>query len=85
MSEQSYFAACIARRDDGTPVGDGIVECADAEAAVVAAERMWQGPGYIAAVAFAEQLHLDGHRDGVVLRWFGGPMPATITLENPWI
>lgn len=81
---QQYFAAGIARRDDGVPVGDEIVECADAAAAVVAAKRMWQGHGYVAAVAFSQSRHFDGRRDGSVLRWFGGPMPVTITLD-PWI
>jgi hypothetical protein len=84
MSEQLYFAAGIARRDDGVPVGDEIMECADAEAAVIAAERMWQGHGYIAAVAFTRSLHFDGRSDGAVLQWFGGPMPVTITLDS-WI
>jgi hypothetical protein len=82
MSEQLYFAAGIARRDDGVSVGDKITEYADAEAAVTAAERMWQGAGYIAAVAFTR--YRNGRSDGSVLRWFGGPLPVTITLD-PWI
>lgn len=79
-----YFAAGIARRDDGIAVSDEIVECADADAAVMAAQRMWQGSGCIAAVAFTQNLRFDGQSDGAVLRWYGRPMPLTISLD-PWI
>ena len=84
MTEQLYFAAGIARRDDGINVSDEIVACADAEAAVRTAQRMWQSSGCIAAVAFKRCNCSGGQNDGAVLRWYGRAMEITITLD-PWV
>ena len=51
----TYCVLPLARRDDGMIVPDdhGVVECANAEAAVRLAEAMAHTHGYVAALAFA--------------------------------
>ena len=56
MSELvTYCVLPLARRDDGMIVPDdnGVIECANAEAATQLAEAMAHTHGYVAALAFA--------------------------------